>query len=324
MIKKSTKEVLVLMFVIISVVFISCAPSSVDSAMSDRMEAVETIETIETIVQDHSLEHTVSLAPEMEEPEVVEELIVSPPSYAEQCALDYVEQPKKRSRSEAIEKLKELSVQFPKLAMVVENEKIYPDGVLTSVANNPEMTDFVCGYQDSNGSVTGGFTKEEMEQDYPRFLQWDIRWGYFPYGMTVMGDSGCGPTCLSMAIFYLTRNEVVTPDVVGKYSMENGYYVTDVGTAWTLLDDYPKLYDLSTSKISVSQENMKNELDEGNILICSMRPGNFTAGGHFVVVYEYDENGFKVNDPKCVYRSRQDWSYEDLATDIKQIWVIGK
>lgn len=245
-------------------------------------------------------------------------------SYAEQCALDYVERPVKRTRAEAIEKIKDLAVEFPQLAEVVEKESEYPDGILTSVANNPEMTDFACGYLEADGSVTDGFTEKELQQAYPLFLQWDIRWGYYPYGITVMGDSGCGPTCLSMAIFYLTRNEEITPDVIGKYSMENGYYITDIGTSWALLDDYPALHGLNTAAILVDEDAMKDELDKGNILICSTRPGHFTAGGHFIVIYGYDENGFKVNDPKCVYRSNLNWSYDEISADIKQIWSIGK
>ena len=209
--------------------------------------------------------------------------------YTTKVRLYYVEKPQKRTRAKAIEKIEELSLQFPELSFVLEKEALYPDGVLTAVANNPEMTDFACGYPDSDGSVTGGFTQEEMEQEYPLFLQFDPRWGYYPYGKTVMGDAGCGPTCLSMAIFYLTRDASVTPDVIAQYSMDNKYYVSNVGTAWSLLDEYPAQHGLSSTVIPVIEDTMKQKLEEGNILICSMRPGNFTAGGHFVVLYGTNE-----------------------------------
>ena len=45
---------------------------------------------------------------------------------------------------------------------------------------------------------------------------------------------------------------------------------------------------------------MKAELDAGRFLICAMKKGDFTAAGHFIVVYGYDESGFLVNDPNCV------------------------
>lgn len=157
------------------------------------------------------------------------------------------------------------------------------------------------------------------------FIVADKRWGYMPYGsVSTVAASGCGPSCLSMAVYYLTGDKSATVDDAASYSLEQGYYVEGVGTAWALLDTYPTLYGLKVTHPSLSEENLKNHLDKGNYLICSMRPGDFTSEGHFVVIYDYDENGFKINDPKCVYRSRLSWSYEQIKDDIKRIWSIGK
>ena len=139
-----------------------------------------------------------------------------------------------------------------------------------------------------------------------------------------MGTSGCGPTCLAMAVFYLTGNQDVTPDTVAEYSLEHGYYVKDVGTAWSLLDHYPTLYDLNVSHVYLNEAYLKAELDKGNVLICSVRAGDFTYGGHFIVIYGYDETGFKVNDPKCAYRSTLTWTFEQIKDDIRRTWSIGQ
>lgn len=245
-------------------------------------------------------------------------------SYLEQCELDYVEQPVKRTREEAVAKIKELSRWFPALYYVYANEAQYPDELLRSGAGNPEMTDFLYGYLTREAAATGGFTEEEQPEDYPLFLQWDIRWGYMPYGSANVGATGCGPTCLSMAVFYLTGNRECTPDVIAQYSLDNGYYVPNVGTAWALLTEYPQKYGLSSMQVRLSESNLKAELDKGNILICSVREGDFTSAGHFIVIYGYDENGFKINDPKCVYRSRMTWTYDQIKDDIKATWSIGK
>ncbi len=248
-----------------------------------------------------------------------------PLTYLEQCELDYVEQPVKREREEAVAKLKELSRYFPALYHVYTNEEQYPIEILLSTAGNPEMTDFAYGYLYSDGSVTGGFTENEQPEDYPLLLQWDIRWGYMPYGERgVVGSSGCGPACLSMAVFYLTGNRECTPDAVAQYSLDEGHYIDGVGTAWALLDNYPTEYGLTVTHPSINEETMKAHLDKGNILICSVRPGDFTSEGHFIVIYGYDENGFKVNDPKCIYRSRLSWTYEQIQDDIKRIWSVGQ
>lgn len=254
-----------------------------------------------------------------------EDVITKPLTYIEKCELDYVEPPVKRTREEAVEKIKELSRWFPGLYLVYQNEELYPEPLLIAAAGNPEMTDFMVGFLTTDGSVDGHFTEDEQPEDFPLILQWDPRWGYMTYGtLGNMGSSGCGPTCLSMAVFYLTGNRDCTPDQVANYSMDNGYYVKNVGTAWSLIDDYPKEYGLSVSHPSLSEEKFKAELDKGNILICSVRPGDFTSGGHFIVIYGYDENGFKVNDPKCIYRSRLSWTFEQIEDDIKYTWSVGK
>jgi len=258
--------------------------------------------------------------------ELETEVIVKEPlSYLEQCELDYVEPPVKREREEAVAKIKELSRYFPALYHVYTNEEKYPIEILLSLAGNPEMTDFAYGYLTSDGSVTGGFTEEEQPEDYPLFLQWDIRWGYMPYGERgVVGSSGCGPACLSMAVFYLTGNRECTPDTIAQYSLDEGHYVNGVGTAWALLDNYPTEFGLSVTHPVKNEEVIKSHLDQGNILICSVRPGDFTSEGHFIVIYGYDKNGFKINDPKCVYRSRLSWTYEQIKDDIKRIWSVGE
>lgn len=272
-----------------------------------------------SVKSDASTEESIDTEPETE---IITEKSVS---YLETCALDYVEPPVKRDREEAVAKIKELSRYFPALYYVYTNEEQYPIEILLSTAGNPEMTDFAYGYLTSDGSVTGGFTEDEQPEDYPLFLQWDVRWGYMPYGERgVVGSSGCGPACLSMAVFYLTGNRECTPDAIAQYSLDEKYYIDGVGTAWALLDNYPTEYGLTVTHPYINEENIKADLDKGNILICSVRPGDFTSEGHFIVIYGYDENGFKINDPKCVYRSRLTWTYDQIKDDIKRIWSVGQ
>ena len=41
-----------------------------------------------------------------------------------------------------------------------------------------------------------------------------------------------------------------------------------------------------------------------------------------MVVYGYDQEGFLINDPNCVARSRQSWSYDRIDRQIKHLWVF--
>ncbi|MBO4982189.1 MAG: hypothetical protein J6C84_09925 [Lachnospiraceae bacterium] len=127
-----------------------------------------------------------------------------------------------------------------------------------------------------------------------------------------------------MALYYLTRDEGLTPAAIAEYSMKNGYYVKETGTAWALIEDVPVLYGISVEAVPVRQQDMQEALERGDILICSMKAGDFMVSGHFIVIYGSDEEGFGVNDSNCVARSRQSWTFEQLKDQIKKIWALGK
>lgn len=244
--------------------------------------------------------------------------------YPDVCGLDYVDPPQKRTKEEVYARLEELSETNEMVAKVCMNMDAYTSGELSHLANNPEMADFFLSYANSDGSVTGGFSEQELEEDYSLLLQFDPRWGNYIYGDAPMGFAGCGPTCMSMAILYLTDETIYTPDKIADDSVSAGYYVEGVGTAWSLMTEYPTRLGLSSYAISISDESMKQKLDEGCVLILSVSPGAFTSVGHFILIYGYDENGYFVNDPKCVARSRQTWDYDLFDDQIKQVWAIGK
>lgn len=231
-----------------------------------------------------------------------------------------VDKPAERTEVEVLQRLSELAQESSVIKEIYQNHFRYPEELLTALANNPEMADFVFGYPDRDGR-TGGITESEKEQEFPLFLQWDPRWGYESYGESCIGLTGCGPTCLSMVLFYLTGDETLTPDKIAEYSMENGYYAQGSGTAWTLMQNMPKLYDVKVTEVSLSERKIKTALDRGGIIICAMGEGYFTTSGHYIVIYGYDKNGFMVNDPNCVARSNVRWSFSEIQYQIKNIWA---
>lgn len=244
--------------------------------------------------------------------------------YVSSIGVVNVEKPIQRTSSQILERLSELGQSDPVIKEIYSNYSQYPENLMAALANNPEMADFVAGYLEERGNAARGLTRLEKEQDFPLFLQWDPRWGYQSYGTDNIWKAGCGPTCLSMVLFYLTRDEKLTPDKIAAYSMEKGYYVEGTGTAWALMEDVPKLYDIKVTNPRVSERAMKSVLDSGGIIICSMGEGDFTVSGHFIVIYGYDENGFMVNDPNCVARSRRRWSFDELEQQMKNIWAYDK
>ncbi|MDE6184126.1 MAG: C39 family peptidase, partial [Lachnospiraceae bacterium] len=206
------------------------------------------------------------------------------------------------------------------IAEIYANKSAYPEDLLKALANNQEITAFAKGYLSADGTVKGGISPDEELQNFPLFLQWDQRWGYAPYGRSCIGIAGCGPTCLSMVIFSLTRDSSATPDALAAHSMTQGFYTDGVGTDWLFMTDAASQYGLRARELGLDEAVMKQYLDQGHPIICAMRAGDFTTAGHFIVLYGYDENGFMVNDPNSLERSSRRWDFDTLRYQIKNLW----
>ena len=189
------------------------------------------------------------------------------------------------------------------------------------VKNNPETIDFVRDYQtkkdvppaENIGEVTAGVI--------PHLLQWDERWGYQIYGDNMIAVNGCGPTVISMVASGLTGDNTITPYRVAKFAEQNGYYEGDAGTSWALMTEGAAQLGVYGEEMGLSEEAVFSSLENGNPIICSMSPGDFTTTGHFIVLVGIEDGKIRVNDPNSVKRSEKLWDYETLYPQISNLWV---
>lgn len=189
----------------------------------------------------------------------------------------------------------------------------------------PETYDYVMGYsqRDKYKGKSIDLTEDVAEGEVPLLIQWDKRWGYDNYGDKLIGAAGCGPTCMSMAYIYLTGNTEMNPRKMAEFADRNGYN-SEAGTKWDFFTEGATILGLEGNEMSVTEDGMKAALDYGNVIICSMKPGDFTKGGHFIVIRGYDKNGFWVNDPNSRINSEKQWEYDTLRYQIKGAWSIGE
>lgn len=198
----------------------------------------------------------------------------------------------------------------------------YPAQMLEALENNEELLDFVTDYLEKKD------TWEESPQldvsgdrSVPLFIQWDERWGYAPYGDGMIGLDGCGPTCLSMVYVGLTGDTTMNPKAMADYSAQNGYLSDSGATEWALMTQGAQLLGLKAYEVSLDETAMSQELMAGHPIICSVREGDFTVKGHFIVLYDYRDGMFYVNDPNSRKRSDTAYSYERLMPQIKALWA---
>ena len=193
---------------------------------------------------------------------------------------------------------------------------------------NPETLDFVIGYPKHKSDIKSGgeITAEELqtESGIPCFQQWDTRWGYLTYGNDIIAIDGCGPTCLSMVASGLLKDTTKTPNAMAEFSIDNNYYTPASGTAWSFMSSGAEKQGLSAESVTVSAENIKTQLSEGHPMICSMKPGDFTTTGHFIVLTGIAEDGtIVVNDPNSIARSNQTWEVDTLVSQMKAAWAYS-
>lgn len=188
-------------------------------------------------------------------------------------------------------------------------------------SENDELADYVDGMEENYGKEFEIDLTEESEMEtVPLLIQWDKRWGYKEYGSGLIGYTGCGPTCLSMVALYFTNNPEYSPAYMADFAMNKGYYVWGSGTAWDLFEKGAKEFGLVSKNVSFSEESIKEHLDAGELLVCSMKPGDFTQFGHFIVVKSYNDKGFRVNDPNSKIRSKKTWAPDVFVPQVKQMW----
>lgn len=196
----------------------------------------------------------------------------------------------------------------------------YPEGLLRQVLRNDEVLDFALGYTENIYKTWDpAAISLELPVGFPHYLQWDARWGYGAYGSSTVGVSGCGPTCLSMAVVGLTGNTAANPLAVAEYSAAQGWYVPGAGTDWELLRSGAAHYGLNWQELSPEAEDLYRILDAGGCVIASMLPGDFTASGHFILISGYTPEGFQVLDPNSEGLSRV-WELSALKSQFAALW----
>ena len=215
--------------------------------------------------------------------------------------------------------------QKEKLQFILNHQAAYPPEMIEFLVKYEEVIDFVLKYPVEINKehamvvdVSGEYTKGKV----PTFVQWDDRWGYLPYGDNIIADSGCGPTCLSMAMVALTGKTQYTPITVSNFAEKNGYYVDGVGSSWDLMLGGAKKLGLQSGQISIKEESIKSALEGGKLVILSMGPGIFTKGGHFILIYKYENGKFYVKDPNSWEKSDQGFTYSQFGSQIKGGWGL--
>lgn len=217
--------------------------------------------------------------------------------------------------------LQQLAKEDAELNTILHNRGEYPDEILNLLLNNIETKQFVLDYPEKKDKETDmDLSGDSKDGEVPLFLQWDERWGYLRYDSQMMATNGCGPACLSMVAVKVLGDSSMNPYWMAQYSEKNGY-VENNATLWSFMSEGARALGLDVTEIPLDEKRVADNLNVGNPVICIMGPGDFTTSGHFIVLTGYSDGMVTVNDPNSISRSEKQWSFKEIAGQIRNLWV---
>lgn len=197
----------------------------------------------------------------------------------------------------------------------------YPQEIIELYERNPETKAFVLEYPQKKDDTPEIDLASEYERGkIPLLMQWDQRWGYGKYGNGIIALNACGPVCLSMVAVYLKDDIKYDPRWMADFSEDEGYYVPDNGTAWSLMSEGARQLGLTSRELPLEESIVASELDSGHPIICIMGEGDFTTSGHYIVLTGYEDGKVSVNDPNSYENSDKLWEFSEIRDQIRNLW----
>lgn len=162
------------------------------------------------------------------------------------------------------------------------------------------------------------------------FKQYDSKWGSVVYTKNgtynkrqTIRNSGCGPT--SMADIVATWwDSSATPKTLAALSVSKGYRTTNSGTAWGFFKYCANKYGASKFVQTTSFATAEAAIKDGAYVVCSMKPGLWTKGGHFICWWWVDGTYVYVNDPASAASARAKAKKSLMKAQCKQYFIFYK
>lgn len=199
----------------------------------------------------------------------------------------------------------------------------WPPEIIELLNKNAETEDYVLSYPFLKESLPAE-NIDDYEGGVPLLMQWDKRWGYENYSGTVLGLSGCGPTCLSMVALYLLGDTSLTPAYIARFAEDNGFSSLGNGSKWTLMSEGGAMLGMKVTELPLVESRIIEHLKKGEPIICAMGEGAFTSDGHFIVLTGYKDGLVTLNDPNSRQNSQRGWSFSEFSNQIRNLWVCRK
>lgn len=209
---------------------------------------------------------------------------------------------------------------------VFQMATMYADGLGLGDSAGAAVTDSAApAVVSGDGAEAASTPKSQWRAgEMPFLYQIDPQYGAAPYAGADVEESGCGPTSLSMVYVALTGKTDYDPAAMAAFS-EAGGFVEDGLTAWRLMTEGAAQLGLASHEVPADASCLTAELEAGRPVICTVRPGDFTDTGHFLVVAGVADNGeLVIHDPNSPANSARTWDVQRVLSQCANLWAFEK
>lgn len=163
------------------------------------------------------------------------------------------------------------------------------------------------------------------------FNQSDYRWAKYKYGhSSYMYSSGCGPTIMAMIVNTFSPQSYITPREMADFAYSKGCYVKGGGSTHDIVKKCCDEYKIPVKVIKANKENIENALENKKLLVALVGKGEFTTGGHFILITGLEENKqLSIADSISLENTHKKWDTNFIISQLKKsvsagpLWEIG-
>lgn len=197
--------------------------------------------------------------------------------------------------------------------------------------NPDDYTEFLYRYPELHDNTEPiVLTDEEINADMPMLYQYDLRWGYRPFGgtwQTMFAQEGCLTTSLTMAYISLRHDDKLNPYELSIEFNENDQLGIFAGTKITAIPWFCEKYGFTCEayedETKIQESILTDAFENNKVVLFSIRMTEDDVGSHAAVIREYKDGRYYINDPDSKERTNSSFTFSELAQMMDMVWVIS-
>lgn len=142
------------------------------------------------------------------------------------------------------------------------------------------------------------FTLSSQQAEVPLLLQTDPSWKDYPYGTDgseALWENGCAILALAMIdAFY--QPQAWSPEKIASWAADD-FYIDGQGSTWSIFPAFAEERNYQLANLGNSVHQAIDSLEDGALVVVSVKAGYFTHIGHIMVLRGYEDYHFFLNDP---------------------------